>query len=350
MKKIIAILLVLVMVLSMTACGAKEEPVTPGADPTATPAKTYEMVIGHAQAAGNPRTISMEQFAKDVEAKTNGQVKVTIYDSGSLGTEKEMLEQVVGGQIQGLRGGQYDFTPRLLMFTMPFLANTAEEVNALLTSDLAKKVSMEMADATGTVVINLCDAGGFRQYSNNVRELKTPADFKGLKMRSNGMDTVNWTLEALGANVTVVPYGELYMGLSTGIADGQENPWVNIATMKFYEQQKYYTEVNYQFHPDPLYINAAWWNTLPTDLQDIVLACAEDAGEYNNELIVGLETEARQTVIDAGGQIYYPTDAELAAFQEACKPVYDKAIEAGICTQAEIDEMLQIVADVRAGK
>ncbi len=335
----------------MTACGSTSSTTTVvDDDGNEVEVQKYTMVIGHAQAAGNPRTISMEQFAEDVMEKTNGQVEVIIYDSGSLGTEKEMLEQVVGGQIQGLRGGQYDFTPRLLMFTLPFLANTTEEVEALLSSDLAKKVSMEMEAETGTVVINLCDAGGFRQYSNNVRELTTPEDFVGLKMRSNGMDTVNWTLEALGANVTVVPYGELYMGLSTGIADGQENPWVNIATMKFYEQQKYYTEVNYQFHPDPLYINADWWNTLPTDLQDIILECADDAGEYNNDLVVELEDAARQTVIDAGGQIYYPTDEELAVFQEACQPVYDRAIEAGIVTQAEIDEMLQIVADVRAGK
>lgn len=63
----------------------------------------------------------MEQFAADVAEATNGHVKIEVYGNGQLGTEKEMLEQVVAGTVQGMRGGQFDFSPRLLMFTLPFL-------------------------------------------------------------------------------------------------------------------------------------------------------------------------------------------------------------------------------------
>ncbi|MFI3167965.1 MAG: TRAP transporter substrate-binding protein [Bacillota bacterium] len=346
MKKFIAILLVLVMVLSMTACGSSSETTTiVDDDGNEVEVVKYTMIVGHSQGEGNPRTISMESFAEDVYEQTNGQVEVIIYDSGSLGSEKETLEQVVAGQIQGMRGGQFDFSPRLLMFTLPFLANTADEVAALLSSDLAMSVAMEAEEETGTVIINMCDAGGFRQFSTTGVQLTDPSDFAGLKMRSNGMLTVDWTLEALGASPVTVAYNELYMGLSTGLADGQENPWTNIASMKFYEVQDNFTQVNYQFHPDPFYVNADWWNALPADLQDIVMDCATDMGNYNNDLIIELESEARQTVIDAGGNIYYPTDAELAVFQEAVSSVYDTAIAEGICTQAEIDEMLEIVAN-----
>ncbi len=79
-------------------------------------------------------------------------------------------------------------------------------------------------------------------------------------MRTNGMKTIDMTFQAMGATTTTIPYSDLYMGLKTGVADGQENPWVNVEGMKFYEVQKYFTEVNYQFHPDPFYVNAAWWN------------------------------------------------------------------------------------------
>ena len=169
----------------------------------------------------------MESFAKDVAEKTHGHVTVEVFGNGQLGTEKEMLEQVVQGVTQGMRGGQFDFSPRLLMFTLPFLTNTRAEVTALLQSDLAKKVCAEAEETTGTVIINLCDAGGYRQFSNSKHPIKTPADLVGLKMRTNGMKTIDMTFVALGATTTSIPYADLYMGLKTAIADGQENPWVN---------------------------------------------------------------------------------------------------------------------------
>ena len=328
MKKLFALLLVAILALCCVSALAEDQFASLG---------NYTMIVGHAQPESNPRYISMEKFAADVAEKTNGQ----------LGTEKEMLEQVVAGVTQGMRGGQYDFSPRLLMFTLPFLANNRAEVTALLQSDLAKKVSAEAADTTGTVIINLCDAGGFRQFSNNTRPLTKPEDLKGLKMRTNGMKTIDLTFQAMGANTVSVPYADLYMGLKTAIADGQENPWVNVEGMKFYEVQKYFTEVNYQFHPDPFYVNAEWWNSLPAEFQAILTECATAMGEYNDQLIDQNSDAAKQVVLDAGCEVYVPTAEELAAFQAACQPVYSQVVEEGICTQAELDEMLAIIAAVR---
>ena len=303
----------------------------------------FTMTIGHAQPAGNPRYISLEKFAKDVAEKTNSNVTVEVFGEGQLGTEKEMLEQVVAGTIQGMRGGQYDFSPRLLMFTLPFLTNTRQEITALLNSDLAKKVSAEAEKTTGTVMINLCDAGGYRQFSNNKRPIKTPADLSGLKMRTNGMKTIDLTFQAMGATTTTVPYADLYMALKTSVADGQENPWVNVQGMKFYEVQKYFTVVNYQFHPDPFYVNAAWWNSLPKEYQDTIMACAKEMGEYNDKLIDDNSNVALDVIKNYGCEVYIPTADELKAFQEASKPVYDQCVKEGILTQEELEEILKIV-------
>ena len=338
MKKLFALLLVAILALCCVSALAEDQFASLG---------NYTMIVGHAQPESNPRYISMEKFAADVAEKTNGHVTIEVFGNGQLGTEKEMLEQVVAGVTQGMRGGQYDFSPRLLMFTLPFLANNRAEVTALLQSDLAKKVSAEAADTTGTVIINLCDAGGFRQFSNNTRPLTKPEDLKGLKMRTNGMKTIDLTFQAMGANTVSVPYADLYMGLKTAIADGQENPWVNVEGMKFYEVQKYFTEVNYQFHPDPFYVNAEWWNSLPAEFQAILTECATAMGEYNDQLIDQNSDAAKQVVVDAGCEVYVPTAEELAAFQAACQPVYSQVVTEGICTQEELDEMLAIVAAVR---
>lgn len=373
MKKTVAMLLALAMATSLTACGGQTETAAttaaPAAETTAAAADDgaadttaaaaaegedpyadlgeFTMIVGHAQPEGNPRTTSMDKFAADVAEKTNGHVTVEVFANGQLGTEKEMLEQVVAGTIQGMRGGQFDFSPRLLMFTLPFLAQTREQVTALLSSDLAKKVCEEAEAETGTVIINLCDAGGWRQFSNSKHPITKPEDLQGLKMRTNGMSTIDKTFIALGATTTTIAYSDLYMGLKTGVADGQENPWVNVEGMKFYEVQPYFTEVNYQFHPDPFYVNATWWNGLPTEFQDIITECATDMGTYNDQLIDETQEAAKQAIIDAGCEVYVPTDEELQAFKEAVQVVYDECIEEGILTAEELQEMQDIVANTQ---
>lgn len=326
------------------AGGSNETTVAQSADDPFAGLGYYTMTVAHAQPEGNPRYVSMEQFAADVAEKTNGHVSVTVFGNGQLGTEKEMLEQTVAGMIQGMRGGQFDFSPRLLMFTLPFLAQTRAQVTALLSSDLAKKVCAEAEEETGTVIINLCDAGGWRQFSNNKHRIAKPDDLKGLKMRTNGMNTIDKTFIALGATTTSVPYADLYMALKTGVADGQENPWVNVEGMKFYEVQKYFTEVNYQFHPDPFYVNGAWWASLPQEFRDIITECATDMGNYNDRLIDENQESAKQVIIDYGCEVYVPTDAEIQAFKDAVQIVYSQCVNEGILTQAELQEMLDIVA------
>ena len=133
-------------------------------------------------------------------------------------------------------------------------------------------------------------------------------------------------------------------GLKTSVADGQENPWVNVEGMKFYEVQKYFTEVNYQFHPDPFYVNAAWWNALPEEFRDAITECATAMGEYNDQLIDQNSSAAKQTIVDYGCEVYEPSADELKAFQQAVQSVYDKCISEGICTADELKEMQDIVA------
>lgn len=360
MKRKIALFMAMALTAtSLVACGGgskpAEQPKTEDSKTEEKPAEGAEvadlgdftMIVGHAQPDGNPRTVSMDKFAADVEAKTGGHVKVEVYANGQLGTEKEMLEQVVAGTAQGMRGGQFDFSPRLLMFTLPFLTNTRAEVTALLQSDLAKKVCAEAESETGTIIISLCDAGGYRQFSNGKHQISKPEDLAGLKMRTNGMKTIDMTFNALGATTTTIPYSELYMGLKTGVADGQENPWVNVQGMKFYEVQKYFTEVNYQFHPDPFYVNAAWWNSLPAEYQTIIQECADEMSAYNDQLIDENSSAAKQAIIDSGSEVYTPTEEELQAFKDAVQSVYSQCVSEGICTQEELDEMLKIVAEAK---
>jgi TRAP-type C4-dicarboxylate transport system substrate-binding protein len=196
------------------------------------------------------------------------------------------------------------------------------------------------------IVLGIGDAGGFRHFSNNVRQIKKPEDLAGLKMRIPGMDTVDRTFKALGATTVNVPYADLYMALKTGVADGQENPAVNVEGMKFYEVQKYFTMVSYQFHPDPFWVNLDWFNSLPEDYQQILYECTKESMKVNNKAIAENEAAAI-AVIENNAEVYYPTPEEIQAFRDAVEVVYDQYLEEGLITQEELDTMRRIVAEAK---
>ncbi len=339
---------------ALAACGGGGAEPTPaggapaqesrGADPYAELGE-YTMTVAHAQPEGNPRSVSLLRFAADVEDATYGHVKVEIVGDSKLGSEREQLEQVMAGIIQGMRGGQFDFTPRLLMFTLPFLTSDRAQMDALLESDLAKEICAEAGKTTGTVILNLCGGSGYRQLSNNVRPIKKPEDLKGLRMRTNTMETTAMAFEAMGATAESIPYADLYISLQTNVVDGQDNPWINVRDLELYNVQKYFTEVNYQFHPDPFYVNAKWWKALPKEFQDILADCAGKMGKYNDQLVDEGTQAAKEDILSSGATIYVPTESEMDAFRAAMEPVYEQYVKKGICTAEELAELQRIVSE-----
>ncbi len=326
MKKALVFALALCMILSASAALAEQ----------------YTLKIGHAQGDAHVRHLSLLAFEKMVEEKTNGGIQVELFPNGALGTEKEMLEMVTLGTLEGMRGGQLDFLPELYIFTLPFLCENQEQASALLSSDIARKIT-ETSVKDNMLILGLGNAGGFRHFSNNVRLIKTPADVAGLKMRTpTGYDTIDRTFKALGASTVAIPYAELYMALKTGVVDGQENPATNVESMKFYEVQKYFTMVGYQFHPDPFYVNLDWFNALPEDFQQIVRDSATEMMLVNDQSIAAAEAKALE-VIKANAEVYYPTPEELQAFKDAVQGIYTEYVAEGKVTQENLDAMMEII-------
>jgi hypothetical protein len=182
-------------------------------------------------------------------------------------------------------------------------------------------------------------AGGFRQFTNNVRPLASPDDMKGLKMRTPPIDSIIRTMNALGANPQQVPYGETYMALKTNVVDGQENPCSNIAEMKFFEVQKYFTEVNYQIHPDPFFVSLTWYDALPNDLKAVFSSAARAAMARSDDVWLASEKDY-QALLTQKLQPNKITAENHKAFVAKVKPVWDHYVSASYFTRAEIDEAL----------
>jgi len=312
----------------------------PEATPEPEPVETIIMKVGHSHSTEAPRHVSLLKFEELVEEKTGGVVDVQIFPSSQLGSEQEMIEAVKIGTLQGSRAGMFDLvTNQLSIYMMPFLFDDVESFQQIARGPIGEKIAATANDV-GIEIIATGDAGGFRQWSNNVHPIKSPADMKGLKMRAPGVITIQETLKAFGANVVTIDYNELYQALKTGVADGQENPFVNIVDKKFYEVQKYLTVANYQVHPDPFYVNKEWLDSLDPEIKQAIVDSAKEMYVYSDQLMIDANTSGYDTVVDSGVEVYELTPEERQVFIDACQPVYDKFISDGLIDEALFNEVL----------
>jgi tripartite ATP-independent transporter DctP family solute receptor len=302
-------------------------------------AATYTFKFAHAQPDAHPRHKSMIFFKEQLESASKGQIKVELYAGGVLGKEPELMDMVKIGNIQGTRGALFErANQKYLLYTLPFLFADIEQAKKVIRSDFGEQIN-QGARANGFYVPVTGVAGGFRQFTNNVRPIGSPDDLKGLKMRTPPIDSIIRTMTILGASPQQVPYGETYMALKTNVVDGQENPCSNIAEMKFYEVQKYFTEVNYQIHPDPFFVSVAWFEALPADLKAVFTAAARVAMAKSDEVWLASEKDY-QALLTQKLQSNKISADNHKAFAAKVTPVWDHYVSAGFFTRAEIDGAL----------
>jgi C4-dicarboxylate-binding protein DctP len=304
-------------------------------------AKTYVFKYANTQSETHPRSQSMVFFKNMLEKASGGQIAVELYFSGVLGKEAEVLDMVKMGTVQGCRGGLFErANKKYLMYTLPFLFEDADSVVAVMRSDLGKKIN-EGAMANGFYIPATGVAGGMRNITNSKRPIAAVADLKGLKMRTPPIDVTIRTFKALGANPQQVAYTETYMALKTGVVDGQENPFSNAVDMKFYEAQKYLSVVNWQVHPDPFYVNPAWYNALPDDLKAVFDAVSEATMIYSDTIWLNSEQKYFNILKDKL-EVNFTTPEDRNGFVEGVKSVWQYYVDEGYFTWDEIDAARKI--------
>ncbi|GAK56839.1 TRAP dicarboxylate transporter-DctP subunit [Candidatus Vecturithrix granuli] len=328
MKRLVVSLLVLCTVVAFTQIPVMAE-------------DEYVFKYAHSQTDAHPRSKSMVFFKEELEKASGGKIKVELYTSGVLGKEDEVLDMVKMGTVQGTRGGLFERANKMyLLYTLPFMFENTDQILKLIRGEFGDKVNAG-ALANGFYIPACGVAGGFRNVTNKVRPIATVADIKGLKMRTPPIDMTVKTFAALGANPQSVPYGETYMALKQGVVDGQENPFSNTVDMKFYEVQKYLSVINWQVHPDPFYVNPAWYNKLPDDLKKIFDATAKATLEYSDKIWLASEDEYFKT-LQQHLEVNTLTPEARAGFVEAVKPVWQGYVDSGTFTWDDINAALKI--------
>jgi len=293
--------------------------------------------VGHGHSTTHPVHLGFEMFKSLLELKTDD-FTVEIFPASQLGSEAEMAEMAKLGTMQGVMFGRFESMGKQLYTpALPFVFEDYDHVNRVLSGPIGDYIASFTED-NGLKLLGWAHSG-FRQITNDVKPIKSPADFAGLKMRTPPLENILQTMDAFGASATSIAYNELYMALKTGVVDGQENPYVNIVSEKFYEVQKYLTEVNYIYMPGPFCVGLDWWESLSAEHQEIIAEAAKVATMYTNYITEATEQEYKQECINQGMEIYEPTAEERQAFIDMAQPVYDHFIE----MDASIQELIELI-------
>ena len=290
------------------------------------------------------RSQSMVFFKEQLEERTNGRIKVELFFGGVIGNERELMDFVLTGVLQGTRGGFFaDANPKFILFTLPFLVDDWDQAQRLVQSDFTRKIN-EGARERGFHVPATGISQGFRAHTNSKRPIQHPDDLKGLKMRVPSQEVYVQTSKAFGANPQELPYGEVYQALQTGVVDGQDNAPSNIWDYKIHEVSKYLTITNYATGPDPLMVNLEWYESLPRDLRDIFDGVSRETMEFSDRINREKEAEYIEKISNKLEMNHVPGD-DLIPFRDAVKPVYQYFAEKGILTLDEIQKAREVATD-----
>jgi tripartite ATP-independent transporter DctP family solute receptor len=264
-------------------------------------------------------------WADLVRERTDGRINIKLYPGVSLvaGDQTREFSAIRQGVIDMAIGSTINWSPQireLNVFSLPFLATTYAETDALTGGDVGKKI-FELIGQRGVIPLAWGE-NGFRQLTNSKRVVSDPSDLAGMKIRVVGSPLFIDAFTALGANPTQMSWADAQPALASGAVDGQENPLSIFVAAKMEKlDQKYITAWNYMNDPLIFVVNREVWNSWTPEDQAIVRQAALDAGTQQIELArVPLE----QTIRDMGVEITNLTPAQLESFKAATKPVYDK--------------------------
>jgi len=354
-KKVLAVLMVAALSVGVVAgCGGKEEAPAASAPaasgeaeaPAEAPAAADEYVLkcGSTTPDTHPYNLGIVRLSELLQEKTDGAARVDMFGSSQLGGERDLIEGLQLGTVEmcvistaPLSG----FTDAFLVFDLPFIFATNEQARATMDSEVGTEI---LNSVTEQGLIGVCwFENGFRNVSNNVRPINTPEDLKGLKIRTMENQMHMACFSIMGADPTPMAMGEVFTACQQGTIDGQENPVPIIESNKLDEVQKYVSLTGHLFSPAPVFVGQTYYDGLPADVQDAIMAAGKEAVAYQREQIDAQNASGAEIMAERTGcQI---NEVDKAPFQAATAPIYDEWIkdEAGKVSPAIYERVMEVV-------
>ena len=296
--------------------------------------------FSHVTAPDTPKGKAAEYFKKIAAERTNGRVSVEVYPNSQLYKDKEELEALQLGSVQMLAPAFGKFGPmgvrEFEVLDLPFLFDDIASAQKVTQGPIGKSL-LKKLDSKGIIGLAFWD-NAFRQFTAN-KALRTPDDFLGLKIRIQSSKIIEAQIRSLGASPQVMAFSEIYQSLQTGVVDGQDNPFTNIYTQKFYEVQKVMTISSHGYHGYVCIVNKVFWEALPADIRQTLEQAMKETADYFNATALKDEAEALEKIKATGKvEVITLTGPERDVLKAKTMPVY-KEMEARVGAQLITDIM-----------
>ncbi len=244
--------------------------------------------FSHTDQQAGARQAAANIFAKKVEELTAGRYKVQIYCCSQLGNDPKNIEQLALGGIDftvSATGSYAPHVPSLNLTMLPFILESYKQGWRFYDESKWLQEQFDKAPAKGFRFLSTWEAG-FRNMTTKTA-LNSPADAKGMKLRTFPNEMMRWSLEAMGFTIQIMPLPEVFLAIQQGAVQGQENPIDTIYSNKFYEVAPNITLTNHVYSPIPLAISEKTWAKMSPADQKAVTEAAKIAGKFSREMIAG---------------------------------------------------------------
>jgi TRAP-type transport system periplasmic protein len=283
----------------------------------------HSLKFNHVLGPKEPYHDGFVAWAKAVEARTKGGLKIDVFHSAQLGKEEDILEQIraganIGQNTDSARMGNY--VPGIAVMNGPYFVETLEDVAKLRKSPTVLKWQEELAGKFGFKVLSFSWVQGYRHFFTN-KAIRKPEDLKGLRIRTPPAPIWQESIRSLGATPVAMAFTEMYPGLQQRAIDGVELVYNNIPGGKFYEVLKFANETKHIMLINFEVVSAKWFASLPAEYQRILVEECDKAGEATSRRIFKLEAEVEADLKKRGMTIV--KDVDMAAFRKAGDKAYE---------------------------
>lgn len=285
--------------------------------------ETQVLKLGH---IANPDTAYdnwANEFASQIEEKTEGRYKIEVYPAGQLGVDRELMESLQIGNVDMTIITASDinqFVPDFSVQDLPYLFVSWDHVEAFLASDTATEM-YTLTDSVGMTTLAFMPRG-FRNVTTNVKPIHGPDDLTNLKIRVAESEIYISTFKALGANAQAMAFAEVFTALQQGTIDAQENTTVSNRDYKFYEVQQYMSKTQHFFAFAAMQMNPDLLNGMSEEDQQIFRETATETALTLGQEQKSDEQAAEDEMVAAGLEVNEIDDP--AAFQAKLQGVYDE--------------------------
>ncbi|HCJ56343.1 MAG TPA: hypothetical protein DHV55_02375, partial [Clostridiaceae bacterium] len=275
----------------------------------------------------HPMNLAALEFARLVNEKSNGRIKVDVYSSRQLGQDNEVAEMVMQGSLDMVEISSImfsNYTKLTNAWQIPFLFSDMEQYRKTIKSEANKALLDGITELNLGIKALAIYNTGFRHIVVNGKDVNSIDGMKNLKIRTAESDLFLDMFKALGSAPTPMAYGEVYSGLQNKVIDSCEADFSAIYLEKFFEVSNSMTELKHFMWPGLLAINKARFDSFSPEDQQIILEAAEEAVDYNVDNIIECEDHYRNLLTEAGFKINTLSEEEVKRFNDAVAPVVEK--------------------------